>query len=121
MERRKRTRVKLKMPCHIAAPAEAASTAICQKTEDVSRTGMLIRWEAGGGRPPRVGEALTAEIQLPANPQFGERVMHFRGRVVRVSKAEGNALMIAVQAGRSRFRAPKPAREAEPACAGYVN
>ena len=107
------------MPCQIAAPAAAGAT-VSQQTEDVSRTGMLIRWEAGAGRPPRVGEALVAEIQLPSNPQFGERVMHFRGRVVRVSKADGNALMIAVQASGSRFRAPRH-RPMENACAGYVN
>ena len=53
-------------------------------TENISRDGMLLRWEDSGGRLPSVGEMLIVEVELPEREGFERRCIRCQATVARV-------------------------------------
>jgi len=53
-------------------------------TENISRDGMLLRWEDTGGRLPGVGEMLIVEVELPEREGFERRCIRCQTTVARV-------------------------------------
>ena len=110
MERRKRDRVNVRLECRIG-PAGQAEQGPCNVTENISRTGMLIRWDWATSAAPMVGDRFLAKLKLPASPMFGQRWMLFQSEVVRVSQAADAALLVAVTGSPlriSQIDAPSP-------------
>jgi hypothetical protein len=59
---------------------------ISMTTENMSRNGLLLRWESSALAPlPRVGDLLTIEVELPAHHGFEQKCIHCQATVVRVS------------------------------------
>ena len=65
-------------------------------TENVSRTGMLMRWVEGIPLP-EVDAKLVLDLPLPENSRVGPRLMRCRAEVVRVTRSEGNAHAVALR------------------------
>ncbi len=53
-------------------------------TENISRDGMLLRWEDTGARLPNVGEMLIVEVELPEQEGFEQRCIRCQTTVARV-------------------------------------
>ena len=88
MERRTKSRIDVQLTCCVAA-GKAQATPVRTLTENVSRTGMLMRW-SGASPLPEVDGKLTLDVILPENSEFGPRVMRCRTEVARViQRAEG--------------------------------
>jgi hypothetical protein len=81
-------------------------------TENVSRTGMLMRWMEGVPLPDVAGK-LILDLQLPENSEFGPRVMRCDTEVVRVTPCEGNTHAVALRVLSMRFI--KGRRNSQPA------
>ena len=58
-------------------------------TENISRDGMLLRWEDAGGRLPSVGEMLIVEVELPEQEGFERRCIRCQTTVARVHAEPG--------------------------------
>ena len=71
-------------------------------TENVSRTGMLMRWMEDAPLP-KIDRKLVLDIELPENSEFGPRVMRCRTQVLRVIPGEGNSHDVAVRVLSMRF------------------
>ena len=104
MERRERDRVQVRLECQVDRPGEPEAEQY-DMTENISRTGMLIRWSPEKSLAPAIGEEVMVKLKMPRNPVFGQRWLLFRAQVVRVSQAEDNGLMIAVNGSPLRFSA----------------
>jgi c-di-GMP-binding flagellar brake protein YcgR len=117
MERRERDRVNVRLQCRIDQRGRRESAA-CNVTENISRTGMLIRWEQERSAVPGVGDSVVVKLKLPANPLFGQRWMLFQAQVVRVSEAADESLMVAVAGSPVRVSSA-PIEAQSPS--GYVN
>jgi len=102
MERRERDRVNLRLKCRIG-PLDGPDAGDSNVTENISRTGMLIRWEQERSTAPAVGDCVLVKVKLPANPEYGQRWMHYEAQVVRLSEAEDESLMVAVAGEPVRF------------------
>ena len=117
MERRERDRVNVKLQCRVDWPGQPLARQ-GGETENISRTGMLIRWRPTRTSTPAVGDSVLIRLQLPLNPAVGRRWRIFCGCVVRVSHADNESLRIAVSGEPIRSSwspaRSKPARE-------YVN
>ncbi len=88
MERRTKSRIDVQLTCCVDA-GKAEATPVRALTENVSRTGMLMRW-SGTSPLPKVDGKLTLDVLLPENSEFGPRVMRCRTEVARViQRAEG--------------------------------
>jgi len=88
MERRTKSRIDVQLTCCVDA-GKAEATPVRALTENVSRTGMLMRW-SGKSPLPKVDGKLTLDVLLPENSEFGPRVMRCRTEVARVTqRAEG--------------------------------
>jgi hypothetical protein len=117
MERRQRTRVDVRLQCRVSQPGKPA-VHLCNETENISRTGILIRWCQN--KVPAVGEQVTIKLRMPPNPVFGQRWMVFRANVVRVSRSHEQGLMVAVAGSPVRFSSAPKAMMVQPA-GRYVN
>lgn len=53
-------------------------------TENISRDGMLLRWESAGMGLPGVGEMLIVEVELPEQEGFERRCIRCQTTVARV-------------------------------------
>jgi hypothetical protein len=53
-------------------------------TENISRDGMLLRWQTGGARLPNVGDMLIVEVELPEQEGFERRCIRCQTTVARV-------------------------------------
>ena len=53
-------------------------------TENISRDGMLLRWEDAGGRLPSAGQMLIVEVELPEQEGFEKRCIRCQTTVARV-------------------------------------
>ncbi|MBM3746084.1 MAG: hypothetical protein FJW34_09820 [Acidobacteria bacterium] len=124
LERRKHRRVSADLRCFRRASPKAPGQYIgC--TENLSRNGVLIRWERDQTDPelPRVGDGIALEVEWPVRRGSEWRYLWCRGRVVRVRRisATGPAL-VAVCVYGMRFRgtvAAEPVwRKTDGACAG---
>src|SRR5580700_6373450 len=94
MDRRSRLRIDLQLTC-LVRPGRAVAVPVSTWTENISRTGILMRW-AEGTRFPTVGQNLTLDIDLPENSEFGPRLMRCNATVVRVLP-EGKAVGLEVR------------------------
>jgi len=102
LERRDRSRVALRLKCRVERPGQTDRPA-WKSIENISRSGMLIRWGAGQDAPPAVGEVLFVKLKLPTNPTFGQRWMLFNASVVRVTNTGAASPMVAVSGGPVKF------------------
>ena len=58
-------------------------------TENISRDGMLLRWDASGVPIPRVGDMLIVEVGLPEQQGFERRCIRCQATVARVAAEPG--------------------------------
>ena len=74
--------------------------------ENVSRTGMLMRWMAGVPLPVLDGK-LILDLELPENSDFGPRLMRCRTRVVRIDPCAGDTHAVALRVVAMQFVSTK--------------
>jgi len=109
LEQRTHERVNLALECRVSSPSKR-SAGTMKIVENISRTGILIRWLASDSPEdvPRVGDALSIEMALPANHNFDRKCWFCGGTVVRITKAEDNSPLIAVRINTTKFRKYNP-------------
>jgi len=105
LEQRSHERVNLALECRVT-PGGKRSGGTMKLVENISRTGILIRWLPSDGPQdvPRAGDTLNIEMALPANHNFDRKCWFCGGTVVRVSKAEDNSPLVAVRINTTKFR-----------------
>jgi hypothetical protein len=82
MNRRGSTRVAVRLVCHVIwLHGGECGTML---TENISRDGMLLRWEVSGTRLPAVGEMLIVEVELPEQEGFERRCIRCQTTVARL-------------------------------------
>ena len=101
MDRRTKSRIEVQLTCYVGA-GKVQAAPVCAFTENVSRTGMLMRWMEGVPLPDVAGK-LILDVKLPENSEFGPRVMRCRTEVVRVTPCEGNTHAVALRVLAMRF------------------
>lgn len=113
MERRTKSRIDVQLTCCVDA-GKAEATPVRALTENVSRTGMLMRW-SGTSPLPKLDGKLTLDVLLPENSEFGPRVMRCRTEVARiVQRGEGDH-EVALRVLTMRFIKPGvPVKNARP-------
>jgi hypothetical protein len=104
-DRRTSLRHTLQLTCRISSDGALADS-IKALTENVSRSGILVRWLKGMPLP-EVGGSLTLDVQLPKNPEMAPRVMRCRTTVVRVVPGSGQEHEVALRVRAMRFVAAK--------------
>ncbi|HLY20193.1 MAG TPA: PilZ domain-containing protein [Bryobacteraceae bacterium] len=87
INRRGSTRVAVRLVCHVVWPQGGESIAML--TENMSRDGMLLRWEQSGARVPNVGEMIIVEVELPEQEGFERRCIRCQTTVARVHPEAG--------------------------------
>lgn len=93
----------VKLKCHVA-PMKTWPQGLSGVTENISRNGVLMMCaEACSGQPPRVGEVVTVEIELPENPVFGRKCIHCQATVVRISGDDGQPFRVAFSVNQMKF------------------
>ncbi len=104
MNRRENPRMEIELRCHVTAPLLGQRGAM--RTENLSRSGVLIAWadEGGATPPPAVGQVLTVEIELPASHGFGPKCIHCQGTVARVTERDGDCPRVALRVNYMDFR-----------------
>jgi c-di-GMP-binding flagellar brake protein YcgR len=105
MDRRTKSRIDVQLTCYVGAGRVVAEP-IRAITENVSRTGMLMRWVEGIPLP-RVDGKLVLDLQLPENSEFGPRLMRCRTAVIRVIPRNGHSHEVALRILSMRFIKPK--------------
>jgi c-di-GMP-binding flagellar brake protein YcgR len=110
MERRTKSRIDVQLTCCVAGKAEA--TPVRALTENVSRTGMLMRW-SGTSPLPKVDGKLTLDVLLPENSEFGPRVMRCRTEVARIIQRAEDEHEVALRVLTMRFIKPGSRAKAE--------
>jgi len=101
MDRRTKSRIDVQLTCYVGA-GKVQAEPMRALTENVSRTGMLMRWVEGIPLP-KIDRKLVLDLQLPENSDFGPRVMRCRTQVLRVTPAEGNSHDVALRVLSMRF------------------
>lgn len=101
MDRRTRSRIDVQLTCYVGAGRVQAEP-VRAFTENVSRTGVLMRWVEGIPLPAIDGK-LVLDLQLPENSEFGPRVMRCRTEVLRVTPGKGNSHEVALRVLSMRF------------------
>ena len=76
-------------------------------TENISRSGILLRLDIGSAEGLEPGRLVTVEIQLPVHHAFGGKCMHCQGSVARASSSAAGILHVAVRVLRMEFRASR--------------
>ncbi len=96
MERRRSVRVEVNLPCRVRIRRNPRQMGLRGITMNISRGGAAI--QCMGGIPsdqfPAVGEKVTVDIALPANPAVERRCLCGQATVVRVDDAEGYSLVV---------------------------
>jgi c-di-GMP-binding flagellar brake protein YcgR len=110
MDRRTKSRIDVQLTCFVG-PGRAQAEPIRALTENVSRSGMLMRW-AEGVPLPNIEGRLVLDVPLPENSEFGPRLMRCRTEVIRVTPCEGNSHAVALRVLSMRFVKSKAARKA---------
>lgn len=105
LEQRCHERLALPLECRVS-PLNRRSAGSMKMVENVSRTGILIRWTPtdAPNEVPRLGDSLSIEMALPANHSFERKCWYCGGTVVRISRAEDNAPLVAVRINTTKFR-----------------
>ena len=106
MDRRTKSRIDVQLTCYVGA-GKVQAEPIRALTENVSRTGMLMRWMEGAPLP-NIDRKLVLDLQLPENSEFGPRVMRCRTQVLRVTPIAGNSHEVALRVLSMRFIKSKP-------------
>ena len=104
MERRTKSRIDVQLTCCVDA-GKAEARPVRALTENVSRTGMLMRW-SGTSPLPKVDGKLTLDVLLPENSEFGPRVMRCRTEVARVIQRSEGEHEVALRVLTMRFIKP---------------
>ncbi|HVN02778.1 MAG TPA: PilZ domain-containing protein [Bryobacteraceae bacterium] len=111
MNRRSSTRVAVRLVCHVVWPQSGERGAMW--TENISRDGMLLRWEESSGPAPNVGEMLIVEVELPEQEGFERRCIRCQTTVARVQpEGEANFTWVGLHIHAMDFRVAQSA----PAC-----
>jgi|SRR6185312_1733379 len=100
MDRRTKSRIDVQLTCFVGA-GKAHAEPLRAFTENVSRTGMLMRWIQGTPLPS-LEKTLILDVKLPENSEAGPRVMRCRTEVVRITPA-GNTHAVALRVLSMRF------------------
>jgi c-di-GMP-binding flagellar brake protein YcgR len=95
MDRRTKLRIDVQLTCYVGA-GKVHGAPMRAYTENVSRTGMLMRWMAGVPLPVLDGK-LILDLELPENSDFGPRLMRCRTTVVRIDPCEGDTHAVALR------------------------
>jgi c-di-GMP-binding flagellar brake protein YcgR len=111
MDRRKKSRVDVELTCYVRA-GKIKGQPLRTLTENVSRTGMLMRWMPDVPLPA-VEKKLILDIALPENSEFGPRLMRCHTEVIRVVTGSRNSHEVALRVHSMRF--VKTRREIRPA------
>jgi c-di-GMP-binding flagellar brake protein YcgR len=106
MDRRTKSRIDVQLTCYVGA-GKVQAEPMRAFTENVSRTGMLMRWMEGTPLP-NIDRKLVLDLQLPENSEFGPRVMRCRTQVLRVTPIAGNSHEVALRVLSMRFIKSKP-------------
>lgn len=109
MDRRTKTRIDVQLTCYVGA-GRIKGEPMRTFTENVSRTGMLMRWMPGVPLPKH-DRKLVLDVELPENSEFGPRVMRCRTQVARV-EGEGDSHLVGLRVLSMRFMKTK--REIKP-------
>src|ERR1700733_10672701 len=104
MERRTKSRIDVQLTCCVDA-GKAEATPVRALTENVSRTGMLMRW-SGTSPLPKVSGKLSLDVLLPENSEFGPRVLRCRTEVARVLRRSNGDHEVALRVITMRFIEP---------------
>jgi len=109
LEQRSHERINLALECRVS-PGSRRSSGTMKLVENISRSGILIRWLPSDGPEdiPRPGDTLNIEMALPANHNFERKCWFCGGTVVRVTKAEDNSPLVAVRINTTKFRKYSP-------------
>jgi hypothetical protein len=116
MNRRQSTRVAVRLGCHVVWPQGSSGTTML--TENISRDGMLLRWEAPHLVLPRVGELLIVEVELPEQEGFERRCIRCQTTVARLHVEPGAAFTwvgLRIHAMDFRTAQAVPVKQLEPA------
>lgn len=111
LEQRSHERVNLALECRVTSGSSKRSGGTMKLVENISRTGILIRWVPSDGPEdvPRAGDTLNIEMALPANHSFDRKCWFCGGTVVRVTKAaDDNSPLVAVRINTTKFRKYTP-------------
>lgn len=104
MERRQDPRLEVRLRCHIAG-LYGKKRQFIGLTRNVSRGGMLVDWEAGGGLSfPKPGDLVELEIELPANHVFGRKCLYCQATALRVASGSDGCARVAFQVHQMKFR-----------------
>ena len=103
MERRERDRVQVELECRVDWQGQPGAE--LSNTLNISRTGMLLRWQPDTSALPAIGDEMIVRLKMPRNPAFDQRWMVFRAQVVRVSRTQQDGLVVAVNGSPVRFSA----------------
>jgi hypothetical protein len=112
MERRRDLRFEIQLKCRVQPIG--GQHFIEAMTLNLSRSGALIR-VISNGHPtlvPRPGDALWAEVPLPAHRQFKQRCLACKAVAVRTSE-EKEGWVVALRFERVQFATAQPARSPE--------
>src|ERR1700691_1661992 len=101
MDRRTKSRIDAQLTCYVGS-GKVQAEPMRTLTENVSRTGMLMRWMEGIPLP-NIDRKLILDLQLPENSEFGPRVMRCRTQVLRVTPVAGNSHEVALRVLSMRF------------------
>ena len=117
MNRRGSTRVAVRLACHVVWLEGGEPSAML--TENISRDGMLLRWEDSTGRLPSVGQMLIVEVELPEQEGFERRCIRCQTTVARVhAESDGTFTWVGLRIHAMDFRVAQGLRaRREPA--GY--
>lgn len=101
MDRRSKSRIDVQLTCYVSAgriKGEPQRTL----TENVSRTGILMRWMTDIPLP-KINKKLILDVSLPENSDFGPRVMRCRTQVIRIVPVGGVSHDVALRVLSMRF------------------
>jgi hypothetical protein len=104
LEQRSHERVNLALECRVTSGSKRSAGSM-KVVENISRTGILIRWLPSDG-PQDFHDRRYAQHRdaLPVNHNFDRKCWFCGGTVVRVSKSEDNAPLVAVRVNTTKFR-----------------
>jgi len=95
MDRRTKQRIDLRLLGRLAED-EVLGSPLEGTTENISRGGILMRWNEGVVLP-EIGAGLTVEFPLPESAEFGPRVMRCRTKVIRIEEAADGRKSVAMR------------------------
>jgi c-di-GMP-binding flagellar brake protein YcgR len=101
IDRRSMSRHDMQLVCHIG-PGHIVSKPVAGVVENISRGGMLMRWEEMVPLP-EAGSSLVVEVGLPENSEYGARAMQCSTKVVRVITRAGRTAKVALRIEQIRF------------------